>query len=327
MIPVIEVGCSGFVCLACWREADHATKAVNKTQSKKDPKWMSYDVLIFFWEAERVGVFGTDICNEFPLVFEFVSDYLMTNDAKDQQTHDIVVLHSHTSQLRLPRCMASYFILEPGPRYTSNSYEKQKLAQEELEKEAVRDQSGTLAKWGVIWAQGCDASLHNAKLNSTRLQQQSILWKSMEETPKQLQRLLKITARLLCWWRLHPLIHPEPYRWKPFARRWRMWWDGTCGQPCCAQNTLCRKLKLLSLFFCHGTVCVRYNNYRNCLYMTKSGKQTFTESEAISRFWHVLPWHDVSAPVEGFCAYKLGLRMNKCQALLLKNAYFLMKQS
>ena len=75
-------------------------------------------------------------------------------------------------------------------------------------------------------------------------------------------------------------IQSIQYRWNPFARRWRMWWDGTCGQPCCAPNTWCRKLKLLTfLGFFHGTVCVRYQPIAiNCLCMTKS----------FQWFWHVL---------------------------------------
>lgn len=164
MIPAIEVRCSSSVCLACWREPDHAAKAVNKTQSKKDPKSMSIwsdNIWYFFGKQNVLEWFRTDtrICNEFPLVFE--SRVRLFDDQWCQCR--IALPHQPA------KTATSYLILEPGPRYTSNSHEKQKLAQDELEKEAVPDQSGTLAKWGVIWAQGCDMSLHNVKSNFIRL--------------------------------------------------------------------------------------------------------------------------------------------------------------
>ena len=117
----------------------------------------------FFGKQNVLEWFRTDtrICNEFPLVFE--SRVRLFDDQWCQWYCRIALPHQPANPA------TSYLILEPRPRYTSNSHEKQKLAQDELEKEAVPNQSGTLAKWGVIWAQGCDMSLHNVKSNFIRL--------------------------------------------------------------------------------------------------------------------------------------------------------------
>lgn len=261
-IPAIEVRCSSSVCLACWREPDHAAKAVNKTQSKKDPKSMSIwsDISLgsrTYWSGlELILVFAMN----FHWCLNLVSDYLMTNDA-----NDIAVLHSHTSQLNPPRVIWSW---NPDP---------------DTHPTATRSKSSPKMNWKrrlfrinrALWPNGVWSGHKVVICLSTMSNQISSDYSNRAFYGKKPETAFRGCYRLPpdccahedCTLRCIQ-IQSIQYRWNPFARRWRMWWDGTCGQPCCAPNTWCRKLKLLTFlgFFSWYCMCA-LSAYSNQLFV------------------------------------------------------------